>query len=94
MVERLSLGEQPVSSMAAPFRMSLTAALKHVRVLEEAGVIRTRKLGRQRWCSLDAQALEDADGWLRSMRRFWAKQLDQLAEHVERGEEGRDKEAP
>lgn len=78
MIERLSRGEESVSNLAADYEMSLPGFLKHVRVLEEAGLVTTRKEGRIRTCRLEAGSLADAEAWLSKHRIFWQRQLDSL----------------
>ncbi len=78
-----ALEEQPrsVSDLAAPFAMSLAGASKHVRVLEDAGLIRREKRGRERRCHLAPAALAAAHAWLSRYARFWSARLDAL-EHA------------
>jgi DNA-binding transcriptional ArsR family regulator len=78
MLARLSQEAMTVTSLAAPFDMSLAAASKHIRVLERAGLISRRVAGRVHLCSLDALALREADEWLRHYERFWSERLDVL----------------
>lgn len=77
-IERLSRGEESVSKLAADYEMSLPGFLKHVRVLELAGLVTTRKDGRVRTCRLEAGSLADAEAWLSKHRIFWQRQLDAL----------------
>jgi DNA-binding transcriptional ArsR family regulator len=84
MVQRLAQGEASVSELAAPLDMSLPGVMKHVQVLEGAGLVRHRKEGRTRICALDAAPLADAEGWLASYRDFWEPRLDALVDHFER----------
>ena len=78
MLRGLARREQSVSELAAPFRMSLAAASKHVRTLERAGLVRRTVLGRTHLCRLDAAPLGRADRWLRFYERFWTGRLDAL----------------
>ncbi len=78
MLHRLAGGERSVGELARPFRMSLAAASKHVRVLERAGLVRRRVEGRTHRCRLDARRLAHAQRWLRFYERFWADRLDAL----------------
>jgi DNA-binding transcriptional ArsR family regulator len=78
MLARLSQEPLTISALAEPFDMSLAAASKHIRVLENAGLISRRIAGRVHVCSLDAQALRAADDWLRTYERFWTERLDAL----------------
>ena len=75
-------GETQVSDLAEPFAMSAPAISKHLRVLEQAGLITREKQGRIRLCRLQAGPLNDAVAWLEQMRGFWERQLDALARHL------------
>jgi DNA-binding transcriptional ArsR family regulator len=77
-VTRLAAGEESVSALADGHPISLPAFLKHVRVLERAGLVRTVKRGRVRRCRLDAARLREAEGWLQEHRLFWERQLHSL----------------
>ncbi len=83
-VARLSRGEATISELAAPLDMSLQNASKHVRVLEDAGLVNRRKRGREQVVRLNAKPLAAAAGWLEDYRAFWNDALDRLAEHVEK----------
>jgi DNA-binding transcriptional ArsR family regulator len=76
--ESLSVGE-----LARPLPMSLPAVMKHLDVLEGAGLIARHKTGRTVACRLVAAPMEDAMGWLRRYTRFWEESLDRLAAAVE-----------
>lgn len=80
---RLATGETPLSDLAEPFDMSLTAVSKHVRVLTDAGLVSVMKRGRTRYCRLEAKPMKDASEWLDDYRRFWIDQLDSLARYLE-----------
>lgn len=86
-LERLALGELSISELAFPFRISLPAISKHLRVLEEAGLIVRRKQGRTYYCSLQAAPMREATDWLDRYRRFWEGQFDQLARYLAETEE-------
>jgi DNA-binding transcriptional ArsR family regulator len=75
-----SLADAPMSvtALAAPHRMSLAAASKHVRALERAGLVRRQVTGRTHLCRLDAGPLARAHDWLGDYHRFWTRQLDAL----------------
>jgi DNA-binding transcriptional ArsR family regulator len=81
-VARLAEGEAPLSALADPFDMSLTAVSKHVRVLSDAGLVAVEKRGRTRHCRLQAAPMKDAAEWLAFYRRFWEDQFDALARHL------------
>jgi DNA-binding transcriptional ArsR family regulator len=78
MLRRLAAGERSVGELAQPFRMSLAAASKHVRVLERAGLVRRTVRGRTHHCRLDAGRLAEAQQWLAFYQRFWTERLDAL----------------
>src|SRR5580658_3648722 len=83
-VERLAVGEACVTDLAEPFRMSLPAVSKHVRVLEDAGLVRRRREGRTHFLSLAGEPMGAAAQWLERHRRFWEGSLDRLAALLER----------
>jgi DNA-binding transcriptional ArsR family regulator len=78
MLGRLADGERTVGELAAPFEMSLAAASKHVRVLEDAGLLRRAVRGRRHLCRLAPEPLARASDWLRFYERFWSDRLDRL----------------
>jgi DNA-binding transcriptional ArsR family regulator len=78
MLRRLSRREHTVGELAEPFRMSLAAASKHVRTLEQAGLVRREIRGRTHFCQIDPRPLAEADEWLRSYERLWSKRLAAL----------------
>jgi DNA-binding transcriptional ArsR family regulator len=78
MLRRLAAGESTVSELAEPFRMSLAAASKHIRTLEDAGLIRRTVEGRTHRCRIEASPLAGVDRWLRHYERFWNQKLDDL----------------
>jgi DNA-binding transcriptional ArsR family regulator len=80
---RVAEGEVTVTVLAAPFAMSLVAVSKHIRVLEQAGLLQRRKQGREYRLRFVADPLRDAAEWLDSYRTFWTRQLDRLAQHLE-----------
>jgi DNA-binding transcriptional ArsR family regulator len=82
-VARLSRGVASVSELAAPFDMSLRAVLKHVHVLEEAGLVRSAKNGRVRHCELQRERIDDAARWIEQQRARWERRIDRLERYVE-----------
>jgi DNA-binding transcriptional ArsR family regulator len=78
------LGQRPaaVSELAEPFDMALPSFMKHVRMLEEAGLIRTIKRGRVRTCEIDRDRLNLVDGWLDEQRRVWESRTDRLEDFL------------
>ena len=83
MVERLSSGPMSVSFLAEPFNMSLAAVVQHIHVLEQAGLVKTEKLGRVRSCRIEAAGLLAAEEWLRSRRPEWDRKLDRLEKFLD-----------
>jgi DNA-binding transcriptional ArsR family regulator len=87
MLERLSQGPASVSELAKPLAMSLAAVLQHVQLLEASGLVRSRKLGRTRTCSLNAETLRSAERWISERRTFTERRLDRLGEYLAREQE-------
>lgn len=79
-VERLGQGEASVTELAAPLDMALPSVLQHLAVLETAGLVSTRKLGRVRLCRLEPTALGVAEGWCASRRTAMERALNRLGE--------------
>jgi DNA-binding transcriptional ArsR family regulator len=82
-VLRLSRGVATVGDLAEPFDMSLRAVLKHVQVLEAAGLVRTAKQGRVRLCELVPAPIDDASRWMEQVRRRWDRRLDRIEKYLE-----------
>ena len=78
MLQALAGGERTVGQLAEPFAMSLAAASKHVRTLEQAGLVQREVRGRTHLCRLDPAPLADAHRWLAAYERFWTQRLDVL----------------
>jgi len=78
MLRALAQGERTIGELASPFAMSLAAASKHVKALENAGLVRRTVQGRTHVCRLDAAPLAAAHGWLEHYHRFWDRRLDAL----------------
>jgi DNA-binding transcriptional ArsR family regulator len=71
-------GEVPVTELAAPFRMSLPAVSKHLKVLERAGLVERSRHAQWRPCRLAPEPLRDVAAWVDSYRRLWEERLDRL----------------
>ena len=84
MLASLALGDRSIGELAEPFAMSFAGASKHVKVLEDAGLIARRKQGRTHVISLEARPLEEAERWLRQWEKFWTARLDRLEALIER----------
>jgi DNA-binding transcriptional ArsR family regulator len=80
--ERLSAGPAPVTELAQPFDMALPSFAQHLRVLEDCGLVRSRKAGRVRTYQLAPQPLKAAEDWLLRQRAIWERRLDQLDEYL------------
>ncbi|MBC9033339.1 winged helix-turn-helix transcriptional regulator [Sphingomonas sp. JC676] len=78
MLANLALGEKSIGALAEPFSMSFAGAAKHVKVLEDAGLVARRKVGRSYMCALRPAPLAEADQWLRQWEKFWNVRLDKL----------------
>ena len=87
-VDRLSRGPASVTELAEPFAMSLRGVLKHIQVLEDAGVVHTVKAGRVRRCELQRDAIDDAAKWIEQVRARWERRLDRMEQYL-RDEEDR-----
>jgi len=83
-LERLGRGPATISELAAPAGMSLTGLKKHVRILEDAGLVTTEKQGRTRYCYLGPRGLEDISDWVEAYRRAWDDRFDRLDQIIER----------
>ena len=80
MLQTLAAGEQTVGDLAAPHRMSLAAASKHIQALERAGLVKRTVRGRIHYCRIDPRPLGRADDWLRSYERLWDTRIERLTE--------------
>lgn len=78
MLGQLAERERTIGELATPFSMSFAGASKHVRVLENAGLVTRMIRGRTHLCRLEAARLAEADAWLRHYERFWSARLDTL----------------
>jgi DNA-binding transcriptional ArsR family regulator len=83
-LERLGDRDASVSDLASTFGMTLTGMKKHVRILEEAGLVTTEKVGRVRHCRLGPRRLDEETAWIANHRRMVEARLDSLEEFLER----------
>ena len=83
-LERLGAGSATISELAQPFGMSLTGMKKHVRVLEDAQLVTTLKVGRTRLCHLGPRRLDDIQTWIEMYRQMVNEQLDRLGDVLDR----------
>ncbi len=79
---RLAKGEATVNELAEPFRISLPAVSRHLKVLETAGLITRGRDAQWRPCRLEAEALKDVDDWLARYRRFWTDRFDHMDDYI------------
>lgn len=77
-LRRLGEGPATVSELAEPAGITVTGMAKHIRVLEDAGLVATEKVGRTRRCRLGPDRLDDAMAWLSFYQRIWERRLDGL----------------
>jgi DNA-binding transcriptional ArsR family regulator len=87
-VELVSEGERSAGEIASAFAISRPGVSKHLRVLREHGVVRSRSDGTRRLYSLDGEGLVELDDWI---RRFWTNRLDALETELRRGQRDRGK---
>jgi DNA-binding transcriptional ArsR family regulator len=83
LLARLAQGDAAVGELAAPYDMSLAAISKHLKVLENAGLVSRGRDAQWRPRHLEAEPLKDVWAWLDDYRRFWDRSLDQLGRHLE-----------
>ena len=77
-VEQLVKGPATVSELARPLPMSLPAAMLHLKVLQESGLVTSQKAGRVRTCRIDPKMLSQAESWVAERRAMWERNLDRL----------------
>ena len=82
-LERLGRGDASITELAGKFQMTLTGMKKHIGVLEQAGLVTTKKIGRVRTCRLGPRRLEDETVWLERYRRRWDERFDELDKVIE-----------
>jgi len=92
----VALGQGPssVSALAQPHGMSLTGFMKHLRVLEAAGLVQREKSGRVVRCDLNAAPLQEAAVWLSRYRQFWSERFDALGAYLQQQEESAECKSP
>ena len=81
-IARLATGETTVSDLARPFAMSGPAISKHLKVLENAGLITRGREAQWRPCRIEPKALKTVDDWLERYRQFWEERLDRLEDYL------------
>jgi DNA-binding transcriptional ArsR family regulator len=83
-LEQLARGSATITELAEPVGISLTGMKKHVRVLEDAQLVSSEKVGRARQCTLGPRRLEDLEAWIATYRRMLDERLDRFGELLER----------
>jgi DNA-binding transcriptional ArsR family regulator len=86
-LSRLGKGPASISELAEPFDMALPSFMKHIRLLEDSGWIRTRKKGRVRTCTIEKKPLAAIEGWLSAQRALWESRTDRLEHFVTKRKE-------
>jgi DNA-binding transcriptional ArsR family regulator len=84
MLKTLSRRERAITEVAKPFRMSLAAVSKHVKVLERAKLVHRRREGSYSYLSLNSEAMMSADQWMEYYRQFWSGRLGALKQMIEK----------
>jgi DNA-binding transcriptional ArsR family regulator len=84
---RLAAGECSVTELAEPFEMSLPAVSKHLRVLEQAGLIAKRREAQWRRCRIEPAPLKDVAMWAERYRHIWEGRFDRLEKYLEKVKE-------
>jgi DNA-binding transcriptional ArsR family regulator len=82
-IKRLGKGPASVKELCEPFRMALPSFMKHLAVLEDCGLIGSRKIGRVRTCRIKPTKLAAAESWIAEQRAVWESRTDRLVEFVE-----------
>jgi DNA-binding transcriptional ArsR family regulator len=83
MILCLKSGSRTVEALREPLGITLWGTMKHLQILEESGLVTTKKIGRSRYCELQGQKLETVTQWIDEIQSFWAGNLERLAELVE-----------
>lgn len=81
-MQRLAEGPASVSELAKPFGMALPSFMQHLRVLEDSGLVRSRKEGRVRTCEFQPGRLATAEQWIADQRALWEGRLDRLEAYL------------
>ena len=82
-LEQLGRADASITDLAEKFHMTLTGMKKHVGVLEQAGLVKTEKLGRVRTCKLGPRKLDEEAAWIEGHRQLWDARFDELDKVVE-----------
>ncbi|MBS1726419.1 MAG: helix-turn-helix transcriptional regulator [Armatimonadetes bacterium] len=93
-LEQLGRADASITALAEKFQMTLTGMKKHVGVLEQAGLVRTEKIGRVRTCKLGQRGLEEEAAWIERYHQLWAARFDELDLIVEELKQQENANAP
>ena len=74
----------PINQIASNFRISRQGVTKHIKTLEEAGLVEIETKGRERYCKADPSPLKHIDNWLQFYSKFWDDSLDKLGRHLDK----------
>jgi DNA-binding transcriptional ArsR family regulator len=77
-IARLSTGEATIAQLAKPFKVSAPAISRHMKILEDAGLLSRTKIGRAHHCRLERRRMKEAQNWIEEHRKFWNGKLDAL----------------
>jgi DNA-binding transcriptional ArsR family regulator len=83
-ISRLCEGPKSVTELSEPFDLALPSLLKHVRVLEQSGLVSSEKTGRVRTCRIEPHALQATEAWIHQHIAGWEARLDRLETHIDR----------
>jgi DNA-binding transcriptional ArsR family regulator len=83
-LERLSRGPASVSELAKPFDMALPSFVQHLKVLEDDGLVFSKKAGRVRTCQLTTESLVKAEHWMTDQRAVWEKRFNQMDNYLKK----------
>ena len=85
LLERLARSEQRASDLARGLPVSRSAVSQHLRLMLDVGVVAERRIGRERYYSLERRGLADVDRWLGRLDAFWNESLQRLSQHLDHG---------
>ena len=91
-LNRLARGEARVTELAAPFDVSLNAISKHIKLLERAGLVKRRKVGREHVLEFKPEPLSKVEAWITKQRAFWASSLEAIDDLLQKEDLGREDE--
>lgn len=83
---RLATGEATVTELAKPFKVSAPAITRHMRILEQAGLLSRTKQGREHHCRMEQRRMQDAEAWIEDHRKFWNERFDALENYLNKGD--------